>query len=283
MTTSADSLEALAAAAVAGDRVALARVCERLQTPLFRLALRMLVDAADAEDATQEILVKVVTHLGEFQGRSGLLTWAHAIAARHLLRLRRGRREAVAPTAEGLAEALDRGMQVPAKDALSEGEARLLEREVRLSCTYGMLLVLSREERLAIVLAEVLGFDGPTAAVICDVSPDVFRQRLARGRASLRPLLEQRCGLVDAANPCRCSQQVHAKRAYRGLGVETLVLSPLVPSQPEEAERLQRAARELRGLERMRLAFVRDAEAEAPPRLLERLRQHMPTLLGAAS
>jgi hypothetical protein len=68
-------LEAWARAAAAGDRAAAERVLEAIQDRVFRLALRMLGHPQDAEDATQEILVVVLTHLGSFRGESALGTW----------------------------------------------------------------------------------------------------------------------------------------------------------------------------------------------------------------
>src|SRR5215831_17743633 len=95
MASFPEPLEQLAQRAVAGDSKALNALVEALQGPVFRLALRMLMHPADAEDASQEILVKVVTHLGEFQGQAALTTWVHTLAARHLLRFRVRRAERV--------------------------------------------------------------------------------------------------------------------------------------------------------------------------------------------
>jgi DNA-directed RNA polymerase specialized sigma24 family protein len=89
----ADPLEPLRQRALAGDAAALDALCRALANPVFRLCLRMLGDVDDAEDATQEVLVKVVTHLGQFAGRSALTTWVHQIAVRHVLSLRNSRAE----------------------------------------------------------------------------------------------------------------------------------------------------------------------------------------------
>ena len=64
------SLEELRARALDGDRGALSALCAALGARLFPLALRVLGDPRDAEDATQDILVKIVTHLAQFEGRS---------------------------------------------------------------------------------------------------------------------------------------------------------------------------------------------------------------------
>ena len=58
----------LVARAVDGDKAALEEVVRLLQDPLYRLALRMTWRPADAEDATQEILIRVVTRLASWRG-----------------------------------------------------------------------------------------------------------------------------------------------------------------------------------------------------------------------
>ena len=69
----------LVARAVDGDKAALEEVIRLLQDPLYRLALRMVWRPADAEDATQEILIRVVTRLASWRGEAKLLTWAYRI------------------------------------------------------------------------------------------------------------------------------------------------------------------------------------------------------------
>ena len=71
-----NALEGLARQAIAGDRDALDRLVRALQADVYGLALRMLWNREDAEDATQEILVRTVTRLAQFDFRSALKTWA---------------------------------------------------------------------------------------------------------------------------------------------------------------------------------------------------------------
>ena len=80
-------------AATAGDKAAAGAVLDAIQDDVYELALRMLGHPADAQDAAQEILLIVLTHLGSFRGDSSFKTWVWRIAANHLSRVRRGRRE----------------------------------------------------------------------------------------------------------------------------------------------------------------------------------------------
>ena len=70
----------------------------------------MQVGLEDARDASQEILVRVVTHLSTFRGESRFLTWVYRIAANHLISARRSRVEAQGLTFEAFAADLADGL-----------------------------------------------------------------------------------------------------------------------------------------------------------------------------
>ena len=211
MPTLDEPLETTAARAVTGDRAALEDVCRALQGPIYRLAQRMLGQPRDAEDATQEILVQVVTHLAQFRGDSKLTTWAYTIATRHLLRARASRAEERAVSVEELAAIIDAGVAATHAGALPAGDVKVLARDVQRTCTQAMLFTLSRDERVALILSE-LGASDAVAAGLCEVREDAYRQRLSRARARLRPVLEERCGLVDPSRPCTCARGAAAKQ-----------------------------------------------------------------------
>mgnify|MGYP005876440071 FL=1 len=64
---------------------AAAELVQQLQTPIFNLALRMLGSVADAEDATQEILLLVLEKLPGFRRESALSTWVYRLAVNRLI------------------------------------------------------------------------------------------------------------------------------------------------------------------------------------------------------
>lgn len=194
----------LARAAASGDRAALDALLRRHQRWIYNLALRMLWDASDAQDAAQEILLKIATRLGSYRGESTLRTWAWRIAANHLLSRRRGRTEEVIHGFECYGAAL-------AATADTEGtegpEDRLLVQEAAIGCTVGLLLCLDREQRLAFVLGEIFGATDAEGAEVMGIRRDAFRQRLSRARRQLYAFLQDRCGLADPRNPCRCERK----------------------------------------------------------------------------
>src|SRR3990167_5805668 len=76
-----------------GRRDALEDLVLRHQAWIYNLALRMVHRPEDAEDATQEVLIKLFTRLSTFDGRSSLRTWLYRIVVNHLLNMKRSRAE----------------------------------------------------------------------------------------------------------------------------------------------------------------------------------------------
>jgi RNA polymerase sigma factor (sigma-70 family) len=267
-----ESLEELVARAVTGDRAALTSVCQAVQGPVYRLALRMLGSAQDAEDCTQEILVLVVTHLAQFDGRSRFTTWVYTIASRHLLRARKSRHEEKAVPIADVATVVEQGLAMTPASAEPVGDARLLARDVQRTCTQAMLLTLSREERLAVLLADVLGATDAMGSTICEVTEPAFRKRLERGRSALRPILEALCGLADEKNPCRCVRQAATK--------QSLGLKLPVYRDPVDDGSVARANDQMGELARLRNVFAVDPPPLPRKELWHELERRFPDLLG---
>ena len=152
MTRRDADLEMLVRRAQDGDRHALEELALAVKDGLYNLALRMLWHPQDAEDATQEILVKLLTRLGSFRGEAAFTTWAFRVAANHLITTRRRRAERQDLSFDAFAVDLMEGSQIRATTGSNE---HLLEEEVKIGCTQGMLLCLDREHRLAYILGEV--------------------------------------------------------------------------------------------------------------------------------
>jgi RNA polymerase sigma factor (sigma-70 family) len=214
----------LASRAADGDQQALSDLLRGLQNPMYRLALRFLGHPHDAQDATQEILVRIMTHLGSFEGRSKFTTWAYTVATRSLLRTRKRTVESSVQGPEEFAAFLDAGL-AHTDPTLEEAEYRLLCEEIRISCTYGMLLCIPRPQRAAYILSDVMGLTDVEGAEILELTRDTFRQRVSRARRTLRRVIDNRCGLVDPSNPCRCGRQIDASFDAGILDREHLVLA----------------------------------------------------------
>src|SRR6266702_2991618 len=126
-----------------GDRKALEELVQRHQAWIYNIAIRMLYHPQDAEDATQEILIKALTGLTSFEGRSSFRTWLYRIAANHVLNAKRGRLEPPAISLSCYGHGLDATPDLDLPDPREvPADVRLLVDEARLTCTSGMLLCL---------------------------------------------------------------------------------------------------------------------------------------------
>lgn len=201
------SLEELARTALDGDQDALDRLVRALQGDVYGLALRMLWNREDAEDATQEILVRTVTRLSQFDFRSKLKTWVYRIAVNYILDLKRSPVERMKLTFERFAADLAEGLS---SDGSTDGERSLLVEEVKVGCTLGMLQCLDRPHRLAYIMVELLDLPGPEAADALEISPELLRKRLQHARTAIESFTRTYCGLASDSAACGCHRRVPA-------------------------------------------------------------------------
>jgi RNA polymerase sigma factor (sigma-70 family) len=160
-----------------GDRDAVAALVRGLQSDVYALSLRMLWQPSDAEDATQEILVRVVTRLGQFDHRSQLKTWVYRIATNYLLDVKKSCVERQRMNFTSFAEDLQEGLVA---DEPLDHERAILTEEVKIGCTLGLLQCLDRPHRLASVLGEIFEWNAPEAAEALDIEAATFRKVAAR-------------------------------------------------------------------------------------------------------
>lgn len=246
--------ETLVARARQGSMDALDSLVRRHQSWVFNLALRMVWRREVAEDATQEILIKAVTKLSSFEGRSSFRTWLNRIAVNHLLNIRQSEMEQKSMTFTDMAVSLD-GVQ--AEDlpdtCILPVETAVLVNEAKLGCITAMLMCLDRRQRLAFILGEVFGEPSETSAEALDISPANFRQLLSRARHDLYQFMNDKCGLVNTANPCRCARKASGFMRHGWLDPENLQFSKdrlaqvnhLAPNQLSELSDLDRQHAEL--------------------------------------
>jgi RNA polymerase sigma factor (sigma-70 family) len=221
-TTDERKLADAVARAKAGDASALEQVVAAIQDDVYRLALRMTAHPQDAEDASQEILVKVVTRLEGFLGEASIRTWAYRIAVHHLLDRKKSRVESFALDFERFgADLLDGLAAEPDPDPMAA-------REVKLGCTLAMLTCLDRNHRAAYVLCDVFALPNADAAGVLEISEEALRQQLSRARRALEAFTKSYCGLISRDAPCRCSKRVEKavelgriSRVRKGVGHET--------------------------------------------------------------
>lgn len=203
-STDADLIEQ----AKRGSREALEKLVLRHQSWIYNIAVRMVFHAQDAEEVTQEVLIKAITRLSTFQGESQFRTWLYRITANHVLNMRRRGGEKVPQTFSSYAEAINETPDLDLPDPKSVlVEVPLLVEEAKISCTTGMLLCLDRKQRLIFTLGEIFGASDTVGSEILEMSAENFRQSLSRARRDLYRFMHGQCGLVNASNPCRCPKK----------------------------------------------------------------------------
>ncbi len=194
--------QALVERALEGNRDALRELVERHQPFVYNIALKVFGGHEDARDLTQEVFVKVITSLKTFRYESALRTWLYRITVNHFLHTRRRGQEL---TVSDFETYFDEVAAVADEEPSAEhGINDETVEELRIRCTSGMLMCLDREQRLTFVLGAMFGLSHHKAAALLGISAGNFRVRLHRARRDLYSWMNRRCGLVNAANPCRC-------------------------------------------------------------------------------
>jgi RNA polymerase sigma factor (sigma-70 family) len=272
MDSTSESDESLVAKARGGDMDALDALVRRHQSWVFNLALRMVWRRDVAEDATQEILIKAVTKLSTFAGQSAFRTWLYRIAINHLLNVRKSEMEEQKMTFTSMGASLD---GVPDEDLPDERalpvETKVLVEEAKLGCITAMLMCLDRRQRLAFILGEVFGETGEVGAEAMDESAANFRQLLSRARHDLYQFMNDKCGLVNQANPCRCARKANGFMRNGWLDANNLQFSKdrLAAVKDVAAGRLD----ELQSLDRKHAELYRMQPFLAGPDLAQKLRE----------
>lgn len=207
-TTTESDDHALVRRVQSGSQEALELLIKRHQRWIYNIVLRMIYHPQDAEDATQEILIKLITKLSTFEGKSSFRTWLYRMVVNHVLNIKRGRSEPDTMNFADFGRVLDNtpDMELPDRQAVPV-DVQLLVDEARIGCTSGMLLCLDRQQRLIYVLGEIFGITDTAGAELMEISRENFRQRLARARRDLHNFMQDKCGLVNKANPCRCAKK----------------------------------------------------------------------------
>ena len=237
--------EAVVWAAQSGDAIALEQLVVSVRDRVYRLSLRMTACPADAEDATQEILVRVVTRLSTFRGQAAFSTWVHRIAVNHLLDRAKSAVERMELTFDVYATDLLDGL---ASSPSTSPDAALLEREVQLACTHAMLTCLDRDHRVAYILGEIFEVDSDDGGYICEIPPATYRKRLSRARQRVRGFLDEHCGLVNPVAACHCSRRVDAAVAAGRADPSALKFTDATMAVNAEMVRFHDAAALLRAL-----------------------------------
>lgn len=201
-------LSMLVERAVTGDRAALEAVLIEIQDLVFNLSLRMLGTFHDAEDASQDILLKVMTHLSSFKGESMFTTWVFRIAVNHLKDYKKYMFAQLPLSFEFYGDDIRNGKIRDVPDLTQNVEKGILAEELKLSCTNVMLQCLEPESRCIFILGTMFRVDSRIAGDILGITPDAYRQRLSRVRKKMADFLSEYCGEFGKGT-CHCAERIN--------------------------------------------------------------------------
>jgi RNA polymerase sigma-70 factor (ECF subfamily) len=190
----------LVARARAGDLDAAGELLARHQRLAYTTALRLVGNPTEAEDVAQDALVQAYTHLGDLEQDADFPPWLRRIAVNRSLNVLRRRGHlrfesleapppgAVAESAAPRWELADERQRTPEEAAISAELLAELEALIRR---------LPAEQRVALVLRDVYGYDMADVAALQRCGLSAAKMRLSRGRATLRRLLAEK-GVFEA-------------------------------------------------------------------------------------
>ncbi len=225
-----EELLSLIEKATAGEKESLETVLLSVQDFVFNLSLRMLGSFPDAEDAAQDILLKVITHLSSFKGESAFSTWVFRIAVNHLKNYQKHMFAKFPLSFEFYGDDIKNGNKDDIPDLTQNVEASILAEELKLSCTNVMLQCLDTESRCIFILGTMFRVDSRIAGDILGITPEAYRKRLSRIRSRMADFLTEYCGEYGNGT-CHCADRINYAIQNHRISPAQLSFTTAVPME----------------------------------------------------
>jgi RNA polymerase sigma factor (sigma-70 family) len=211
--------------AVNGDRTALNELIVLHEPFIYNVAWKFTNDRDEASDLTQEVLIKLITKLSTFKKESAFKTWVYRIVVNQFLQTKRRPMEDRWESFDVFSTELN---SIPSPDVSAEEEIEqaLRTKTARTRCMSGMLMCLTREQRLIYILGDVFNLDHNIGAEVFGLSKQNYRVKLSRTRKEFHAFMNQQCGLVNTDNPCRCSKKAKAMEAAGKMQTDKKIFDP---------------------------------------------------------
>jgi RNA polymerase sigma factor (sigma-70 family) len=208
-----------------GNQAALEKLIKLHEPFIYNVAWKYTNDPNEAKDLTQETFIKIITKLPTFEGKSAFRSWAYRIVVNQFLQTKRRPMEDRWKDFDDFANELN---AIPSPElTLEEEEEQILRtKTARTRCMSGMLMCLTREQRLIYLIGDVFKVDHNIGAEIFGLSKDNFRKKLSRTRKEFHAFMNKQCGLVKLENPCRCSKKAKAMEAAGKMQTNARLFDP---------------------------------------------------------
>ncbi len=208
-----------------GSKDALEQLLKLHEPFIYNVAWKFTNDEDEAKDLTQDVLIKIMTSLSSFEGKSSFRTWAYRIVYTEFLQTKRRPMEDKWDGFEDFAEKLN-AIPSPELSPEEEEEQVMRTKTARTRCMSGMLMCLTREQRLLYLVGDVFKVDSETGAEVFGLTRDNYRQKLSRTRKEFHAFMNKQCGLVNLNNPCRCSKKAKAMEAAGRMQTNSKLFDP---------------------------------------------------------
>ena len=266
-----ENIELLVQQANKGDKQALEAVILSIKDLVYNLSVKMLLFPEDAEDATQEILVKIVTHLSTFRSQSKFSTWVYRIATNYLITTKGKKSSEFTMDFQEYAVFIDSGHSDQVTTTENAGEIQLLEEEVKISCTQGLLLCLDTAHRMTYILGVILEFNSKEGGTILSITPATFRQQLSRSKKKIKFFLQSKCGLVNPENPCRCLKKIDFLSKQQLIDLQQLRFAPFSNRSIELMKKIEK-------IENEQTLYQSNPDLNAPEILINKMKELIKTI-----
>jgi RNA polymerase sigma factor (sigma-70 family) len=190
-----------------GSQKALEKLIKLHQRFIYNIALKLVRNPDDAADLSQEVIIKMITKLNLFNGKSSFRTWLYKIVVNHFINAGKRKSELEIKSFEKYGQFLDNAF---ISEEMTSEEHRKYQDEinyVRNNCMTSMLLCLDRQQRIIFILGSIFNIKSAIASKLLDITSENFRQQLSRAKADLFRFMENKCGLMNPNNPCRCAKK----------------------------------------------------------------------------
>ena len=245
--------------ALDGNAEGLEQLLASVQDMVFNLSLRMLGTVPDAEDAAQDILVRIMTSLSTFRKESSFQTWVYRIATNYLINYKKSMFARQPLDFEFYGNDIKYAAVDETEQLVDEMTRETMAEELKMSCTNVMLQCLDAESRCIFVLGTMFKVDSKIAGEILDMTAENYRQRLSRIRRKVGDFLAEYCGL-SGSGCCSCKKRVGYAIAQHRIN----------PERPDFLQ-LSEFKNEMEKLDELSLLFEELPDYQSPAAVKERI------------
>ena len=253
--------------ALDGNAEGLEQLLASVQDMVFNLSLRMLGTVPDAEDAAQDILVRIMTSLSTFRKESSFQTWVYRIATNYLINYKKSMFARQPLDFEFYGNDIKYAAVDETEQLVDEMTRETMAEELKMSCTNVMLQCLDAESRCIFVLGTMFKVESKIAGEILDMTAENYRQRLSRIRRKVGDFLAEYCGL-SGSGCCSCKKRVGYAIAQHRINPER---PDFLQLKPVDKGTMSEFKNEMEKLDELSLLFEELPDYQSPAAVKERI------------